>query len=144
MTPQLIFTVCNTVAIAGWLVLLFFPFWYESDKYIVGIVIALFCIVYAWLIFSSFPLSNIPKFATLDGVKTIFMQEEMVVAGWVHYLAFDLLTGIFIRRNSIKHGISPWIIFPILLITFALGPIGLLLYLIVRSVASRRYFVENF
>ena len=140
----MIFTICNTVAIAGWLVLLFIPFWYESDKYIVGIVIALFCIVYAWLMFSSFPLSNIPTFTTLDGVRFLFQQDEMIVAGWVHYLAFDLLAGIFIRRNSIKHGISAWIIFPILLITFAIGPVGLLLYLIVRSIASRRYFVENF
>ena len=144
MTPQMIFTICNTVAIAGWLVLLFFPFWYESDKYIVGTVIALFCIVYTWLMFSSFPLSNIPKFTTLDGVRSLFQQDEMIVAGWVHYLAFDLLTGIFIRRNSIKHGISAWIIFPILLITFAIGPVGLLLYLIVRSISSRQYFAENF
>ena len=144
MTPQAIFTICNTIAIAGWLVLMFLPFWFDSDKYIMGIVIALFCVVYTWLIFSSFPLSNISKFATLDGVKSLFLQDETVVAGWVHYLAFDLLTGIFIRRNSIKHGISPWIIFPILLITFTLGPIGLLLYLIVRTIASRRYFVENF
>jgi hypothetical protein len=144
MSPESIFQICNTIALIGWLVLILTPFWFQSDKFILGIIITLFCIVYAWLVFSYFKFSDLQKFGSLDGVMELFRQPGIVVAGWVHYLAFDLLTGIFIRRNSIKHGISAWIIFPILLITFTFGPVGLLLYLIVRSIATRRYFVENF
>ena len=55
MTPEVIFQVCSGLAILGWLVLIFIsPVWFQSDKLLIGIVIMLLCIVYAWLIFSHF------------------------------------------------------------------------------------------
>ncbi|HYJ37307.1 MAG TPA: abscisic acid-deficient protein Aba4 family protein, partial [Chitinophagaceae bacterium] len=80
----------------------------------------------------------------LPGVMELFTQPGIVVAGWVHYLAFDLMIGIFIRRNAIKHRINHWLIVPSLLFTFMLGPIGLLLYLIIRTITTKQYFAENF
>lgn len=74
---------------------------------------------------------------------TLFQNQKLVVAGWVHYLAFDLLTGIFIKKNSLKYGISHWFIIPCLLFTFMLGPVGLLLYLLMRFIQTRDYFAEN-
>ena len=75
---------------------------------------------------------------------TLFQNETLVTAGWIHYLAFDLLTGIWIKKNSVKYGISHWIIVPCLIFTFMLGPVGLLLYLLVRTVQTKKYFAENY
>jgi len=144
MSPESIFQICNTIALIGWLILILAPFWFQSDKFILGIIITLFCIVYAWLVFSYFKFSDLQKFGSLPGVMELFTQPGIVVAGWVHYLAFDLMIGIFIRRNSIKHGINHWLIVPSLLFTFMLGPIGLLLYLIIRTITTKQYFAENF
>jgi Domain of unknown function (DUF4281) len=144
MTPESIFQICNTIALIGWLILILTPFWFQSDKFILGVIITLFCIVYAWLVFSYFTLSDLQKFGSLEGVMDLFTQPGIVVAGWVHYLAFDLMIGIFIRRNAVKHGINHWLIVPCLLFTFMLGPIGLLLYLIIRTIATKQYFAENF
>jgi hypothetical protein len=144
MELQTIFQLCNTIALIGWIILLLLPFWIQSDKFILGIIIVLLCIVYAWLIFSFLPLSDLRKFGALPGVMELFSQPELVVAGWVHYLAFDLLAGIFIKRNALKHGISHWIIVPVLLVTFMLGPIGLLLYMMIRAILAKQYFAENF
>lgn len=143
MTADDIFTLCNGIAVVSWLLLILLPWWW-SDKIIIGAVITLFALIYAWLLLSNFSVSDISKFGTLSGVMDLFSQPEMVTAGWIHYLAFDLLAGVFIRRNSIIHGISKWLVIPCLLLTFMFGPVGLLLYLFIRSVATRQYFAENF
>jgi len=144
MTPSAIFQICNTIALIGWIILIFMPFWLQSDKFIIGIIVILFCIVYAWLVFSNFRFNDFQKFNTLDGVMQLFTQPAIVVAGWVHYLAFDLMTGIFIKRNAIKHGISHWLLIPCLFFTFMLGPIGLLLYLLIRLIVTKQYFADNY
>lgn len=144
MTPDRIFELCNSIAMAGWIILMFLPFWPNRDKFIIGIIVTLFAIVYSWLILSGFDPSGFKSFSTLDGVMGLFTNKTMVTAGWVHYLAFDLMTGIFISRNARLHGINHWITVPCLFFTFMLGPIGLLLYLVVRLIATRKYFAENF
>jgi len=120
------------------------PFWFQSDKFIIGVIITLFCIVYAWLVVTNFHFGDFKKFNSVDGVMELFTQQPIVVAGWVHYLAFDLITGLFIKRNAIKHGISHWLVIPCLLFTFMLGPIGFLLYLLVRLIITKQYFADNY
>lgn len=145
MTPDTIFEYCNTIALLGWLLLLVLsPFWMHFDKFMIGIVITLFAIVYTSLIANSFHAGDFEKFGSLNGVMELFTNKTTVVAGWVHYLAFDLLAGIWIKKNSIKYNISHWLIIPCLLFTFMLGPVGFLLYLIIRSIAAKKYFAENY
>src|SRR5688500_4168320 len=108
MSPETIFSLCSNIAMAGWIILIFLPFWFHSDKFILGIIIALLAIVYAWLVMDSFQFSDIKKFGSLQGVMELFQNPVMLTAGWVHYLAFDLLVGIFIKRNAVKHNISHW------------------------------------
>jgi hypothetical protein len=145
MTPDTIFQLSNTVAMAGWLLLIIIsPFWLQTDKLLIGIVITLLCLVYAWLIFGNFNFSDMSKFGTLDGVMELFTGKAIVTAGWVHYLAFDLMTGLWIKRNSLRYGIPHALVIPCLLLTFMLGPIGLLLYLAIRSIKQKQYFPENY
>jgi heme A synthase len=145
MTPDSIFQICSTIAMIGWLVLILAsPFILEVDKFLIGIIITLLSIVYAWLIASSFNPGDMKSFGSLDGVMKLFQNKTMVTAGWVHYLAFDLMVGIWIKRNSLKYGISHWLIIPCLFFTFMLGPVGLLLYLLIRFVKTRNYFSSNY
>ena len=144
MTPDSIFSICSSIAMIGWLILLIIsPFWFDTDKLLIGIIITLFAIVYAWLIAQSFHAGDFQKFSTLNGVMELFTNKTAVTAGWVHYLAFDLMTGIWIKKNSEKYGIKHWLIIPCLFFTFMLGPVGLLLYLIVRFLKTKQYFAEN-
>ena len=145
MSPDSVFQTCSTIAMAGWLVLLIVsPFWSSFDKFLIGIVITLFAIVYAWLIFQVFGISDFEKFGSLNGVMELFTDKTAVTAGWVHYLAFDLLTGIWIKKNAQKYNIHHLVIIPCLLLTFMLGPIGLLLYLLIRVIKTRQYFAANY
>jgi heme A synthase len=145
MTPDLIFSICSSIAMIGWLILIIIsPFWFDTDKLLIGVVITLFAIVYTWLITQSLRPGDFEKFGTLDGVMSLFTNKTAVTAGWVHYLAFDLMTGIWIKKNSVKYGISHWLIIPCLLFTFMLGPAGLLLYLIIRLIKTKQYFADNY
>ena len=51
----------------------------------------------------------------------------MLIAGWVHYLAFDLFIGVWIAERLDAERLSRWIQTPILIATFLFGPLGLLL-----------------
>jgi hypothetical protein len=145
MSPDSLFQTCSTIAMVGWIVLLVIsPFWSSFDKFLIGIIITLFAIVYAWLIFQVFTPGDFRKFGSLNGVMELFADKTAVTAGWVHYLAFDLLTGIWIKKNAQKYNIQHWILIPCFLLTFMLGPIGLLLYLLVRWIKTKQYFAANY
>jgi hypothetical protein len=145
MSPDNIFQTCSAIAMAGWLVLLIIsPFWSSFDKFLIGIIITLLAIVYAWLIFQVFTPGDFEKFSSLNGVMELFTDKTAVTAGWIHYLAIDLLTGIWIKKNAQKYNIHHLILIPCLLLAFMLGPIGLLLYLLVRSIKTKQYFAANY
>ena len=144
MSPDVVFSICNVIAMIGWIVLIAVPWWTSADKFIIGIIIALFAIVYTFLLFSSFSFTDASKFGSLTGVMELFRDPTLVTAGWIHYLAFDLLAGVFIRRNAWKYDISHWLVIPCLLLTFMFGPFGLLVYLVIRLIKTKQYFTENF
>jgi len=145
MSPDSIFQTCSAIAMAGWIVLLIIsPFWSGFDKFLIAIIITLLAIVYAWLIFQVFRPGDFEKFGSLNGVMELFTDKTAVTAGWVHYLAFDLLIGIWIKKNAQKYNIHHLILIPCLLLTFMLGPIGFLLYLLVRSIKTKQYFAANY
>ena len=145
MSPDSIFQTCSTIAMVGWLVLIIIsPFWSSFDKFLIGIIITLFAIVYAWLIFQVFGPGDFEKFSSLNGVMELFTDKTAVTAGWIHYLAIDLLTGIWIKKNAQKYNINHLILIPCLLVTFMLAPIGFLLYLLVRSIKTKQYFATNY
>ena len=72
-------------------------------------------------------------FDSLDNVMLLFTQPGMVLAGWVHYLAFDLFVGWCIALDATRRSYSRWLIIPCFGFTFMLGPMGLLLYAAVRA-----------
>lgn len=145
MTPEFLFQLCSTMALCGWLILLLLsPFWLQADKIILGLVIVLLALFYTGLIFVHFDFSAAGKMGSLAGVMELFTAKALVTAGWIHYLAFDLLAGLWIKRNAVKHHIPHGAIAPALLLTFMLGPVGLLVFLVTRWFYTKRYFAENF
>jgi hypothetical protein len=77
-------------------------------------------------------------FTTLAGIMALFDSPGGATIGWIHYLAFDLFVGIWIARNADVHKISRWLQAPILFFTLMAGPIGLLLYLLLRQLKGEK------
>jgi hypothetical protein len=144
MAAETLFSLANGLALIAWLTLLAFPFKAFTNKAIIGVVVTLLCAVYAVLVFQSITPADFKSFSTLAGVSGLFSKPEAVLVGWIHYLAFDLMTGLFIANNAAKHGIKHAVIIPCLLFTFMLGPVGLLLYFVIRWAVMKHYFADNF
>lgn len=142
MNLNSLFSFTNSLALIGWLILMFLPFWKNRDQYVLSLVIVLLAVVYSVLILPGFNRQMLNDFGSLDGIARLFTNQSALLAGWIHYLAFDLLAGIYIIKNAAKLQLNHWIIAPFLLFTFLLGPFGLLLYTILRWVKTRKLFSE--
>ena len=94
-------------------------------------------LVYAFYVGSGFGDFDFEAFSTLEGVKAMFTTNVAVLTGWVHYLVFDLLVGNWIVNNEQKHNINHYLIIPCLLFCFMLGPVGVLLYSVIKLVSVR-------
>jgi hypothetical protein len=106
-----------------------------------AVIPAILALAYLALVASRFGNAK-GDFQSLAGVAALFADPYVLLAGWVHYLAFDLFIGSFEVRDSLRNGISHWIVLPCLFFTFMLGPIGFLFYLLVRTVKTRRLALD--
>jgi len=137
MTPDKLFSICNPVALIGWLILVFAGRMKWAAALVTGAILPLlFGILYAGLIAAHWGESA-GSFSTLAGVAALFGNHWLLLAGWIHYLAFDLFIGSWEVRDSVKNGIAHWMVIPCLLVTFMFGPVGLLLYFLVRVLKVR-------
>ena len=128
---------------AGWLLLVFLPRWKYVPQLICGVLIPLLlAIVYLVLIAKYFGSAE-GGFGSLAGVHALFQNQGILLAGWIHYLAFDLFIGSWEVRDARRLGVHHLLVVPCLVLTFMLGPIGLLLYFIVRAVAKRQVFADE-
>jgi hypothetical protein len=71
-------------------------------------------------------------------VRALFQSDALLVAGWLHYLAFDLFVGAWQVRTARAEGIPHLMVVPCLVLTFLFGPVGFLLFLILRAAYARR------
>jgi hypothetical protein len=71
-------------------------------------------------------------FSNLSSVQALFQHPGVLLAGWIHYLAFDLFIGAWALRDSWQYGIRHWLMIPVLLLCFNFGPVGLLLYMVYK------------
>jgi hypothetical protein len=83
-------------------------------------------------------------FNSLQGVMKLFTSPWGVTAGWIHYLAFDMFIGSWELSNGQKHGLNHFLIIPCLLLTFFFGPIGLIMFYLLRASKTKKLIHENF
>jgi hypothetical protein len=72
------------------------------------------------------------SFASLADVRSLFASDWMLLAGWVHYLAFDLFVGAWIAAAADQAKLSRLCLVPILPLTFMFGPAGFFLFVVIR------------
>lgn len=132
MTPDFIFTVANAIAMISWVLLALLPRQRWVTNTLTGTVVpALLATLYIAIVAATFGRSP-GGFSTLPAVATLFSNPWLLLAGWIHYLAFDLLVGNWEVRDARERGIPHALVVPCLLLTFLFGPAGWLLYLGVR------------
>lgn len=143
MNPDLLFKLANNAALIGWISLIFLPRWRWSARLIAPVLIpALLAALYSLLAVAQFGHSP-GGFSSLRSVELLFQNRAMLLAGWVHYLAFDLFVGSWEVRDSQAVGIRHYLVVPCLILTFLFGPAGWFLYFLIRSAAKRGVGIEG-
>lgn len=134
---DIVFSVANGLALAGWVALMVAAFLPLARPYVwpatgIGLPV-LFGLVYAVLLLGNWAAAEGGGFGSLAEVRALFQVPALLTAGWLHYLAFDLFVGTWIARDGTARGLPQAALVPCFLLTFLAGPIGLLLYLGLRA-----------
>ncbi|MET0314955.1 MAG: ABA4-like family protein [Hansschlegelia sp.] len=137
-----LFAACNAIALVAWLALgvaLFAPAARRWTWRIAGLALpALFAVAYVGALTTGLAAGGEGGFGSIPAVRALFANDHALTAGWIHYLAFDLIVGALISRDGVAAGLSPFLILPSLALTFLFGPAGLLLHLVIRTARGGR------
>ena len=128
MNADFIFRMCNIAALASWMLLVAAPRWKLVPQIIRWGVITLMAMLYSVLIAVYFFRVEGGGFSSLAAVQALFTSREVALAGWVHFLAFDLFVGLWIAEKSDDLGIARIVQAPVLVTTFMFGPLGFLMF----------------
>lgn len=130
MELETLFAWASRLAMLGWLVLILAPRkikWLSwAPRFVIPLMIS---VLYSVLLLSNFGSSD-GGFNSLENVSKLFSSPPVLLAGWVHYLAFDLLVGVFMADMMDRDRVHRLIQAPVLLAIFLAGPLGYLLGLL--------------
>ena len=139
MSNERIFILCNAAVVPGWLLLAAWPRWKWTQRICAVIIPIILAVAYLTLFVVNFNGLH-GGFPSLAAVAYLFQKPETLLAAWIHFLAFDLFVGSWEVRDARRVKVPHLAVIPCLLLTFVLGPVGLLAYYMVRS--AMRHGVE--
>ena len=132
VSPESLFSLAGFLAAMGWLLLAVVPRW-RLTMGIAGVFLPLALAgLYLGLVLVHLVGAD-GGFGSLEQVARLFEDRWLLLAGWVHYLAFDLFVGAWEVRDAQRLALPHLAVLPCLVLTFFLGPVGLLAYFLVRA-----------
>lgn len=133
MPLEMLFKAVSYTVLPFWALLVLAPRWRWTQRLVHGpVVVLLLTPIYAFMLFGYAPVPKEMSFLTLYGVMIGFSAPHVVMAGWIHYLVFDLFVGAWQSRDALRRGVPQLLVVPCLLATLMVGPVGLVLYVVVR------------
>lgn len=122
--------------------LLFVPSWKPATNLICSVLLpGILALAYLGLIATN--VSSLGGgFGSLDSITELFADRDILLAGWIHYLAFDLFIGAWQVREARRINVSHLLVAPCLIFTFLFGPTGLLLFFVLKMSVTRRISLD--
>ena len=143
-TIEMIYFWLNLGILPFWLVLFIFP---QSQicRVFTASIFPLFVLslVYGYLLYLNFYndynfLTSFELYLGLNNLSNLFSVSAFLILFWTHFLAVNLFCGSWMVKDSQKFGISRLLMFFPLLITYLIGPIGLIIYWVIRIFYAKR------
>ena len=135
MTDAQLLGLANAVPLLGWLALCAAPLARAGTVAAARVVAVVLAVGYGVMVSAALATAGraLPDLTTLSGLARAFSDPHVMLIGWVHYLAFDLWTGAWEVEEAGRRGMPHWAVLPCLVLTFLAGPIGLVLFLLLRT-----------
>ncbi|GLK51243.1 ABA4-like family protein [Maricaulis virginensis] len=138
---ETIYLALHAIVAPAWILLAVAPGWRWTQRLVHAALIPLvLCAIYLAFLTAAIGFGQADPDAgmsTLAGVMALFSHPVGALTGWTHFLVYDLFVGAWIVRDARRHGIAHWIVLPALFLSLMFGPLGLLLYLLIRKFSGK-------
>ena len=137
-TIETLFYWVNLGVLPFWLVLIFFPYSNLSRYFVTSIFpVLLLSGAYIFVLYKSYLnsydfMNNFSLYLSVDHLLNLFSNKLYLMIFWIHFISINLFTGGWIVKDSQKLNINKILIIIPLVITYLIGPMGLLLYWLIR------------
>ena len=127
-----------------WLMLIFSPKSRITQIFVNSVIAPLIlAAAYVYVIYQSIlldvPILNFFNlYLNLDSLYTIFAIESFLLVFWLHFLSLSLFLGSWVSRDAVKYTISPTIVSICLVIIYFTGPLGLVVYWMIRVFFAKK------
>jgi len=127
-----------------WLMLIIIPNSKFTQFFVNSIIVPLILsATYTYIIYQAIlmdePIFDFFKlYLSLDNLYTLFATESFLLVFWLHFLALNLFLGSWISRDGIKYNMPRSLVFLPLILVYFTGPLGLVLYWIIRVFYAKR------
>ena len=133
MNPDDLFNIANPTALRGWLALVLAPLAPRVTDLIAALIIPLLMAVAYTALILAYWSGATGGYGSLTDVMALFTYPHIALAGWVHYLAFDLFIGAWTVRTARAERIPHLLTLPHLALIFLFGPAGFLTFHAMRA-----------
>mgnify|MGYP001311378394 CR=1 FL=1 len=144
LTLENIYIWTNFGVLPFWLMLIFIPNSKFTQFFVNSIILPLILsTAYVYLIYQTILLDEslldvFKLYLSLDNLYTLFATESFLLVFWLHFLALNLFLGSWISRDGIKYNMPRSLVFLPLILVYFTGPLGLVLYWIIRVFYAKR------
>jgi hypothetical protein len=134
--PETLFNLANLLPLPIWLSMMLFPRAPFTQRLVMSYwPFILLSSLYTLFLAIALATGDGGFDLSFDGLRAGLSSEWAFLAGWLHYLAFDLFVGVWIFRDAKYWGVTPTLF---LVLTLFAGPLGLGSYLLWRGRQARR------
>jgi len=144
LTFENIYLWTNFGLLPFWLMLILIPNSKFTQILINSIILPLILgSTYCYLLYHAFlsgePFLDLFKiYLSLDNLYTIFSVESYLLIFWIHFVSINLFLGSWMARDASKYNISSKIVFIPLILLYLTGPVGIVLYWMIRIFFAKR------
>ena len=144
LTFEIIYLWCNFALIPPWIMLIIIPNSRITQILINSVIIPLILsAAYVYVIYQTILLDEsfidiFKLYISLDNLYTVFAIENFLLVFWLHFIALNLFLGSWVSRDSFKYNIPKKLSFMPLILIYFTGPLGLVMYWMIRIFYSKR------
>ena len=144
LTIETIYFYSNFVVLPFWIMLLFIPTFRITKILVYSIILPLILgSLYAYIIYQGFLLNNsflevFEIYLGIESLYTVFSNDIFLTFFWIHFLSLNLFLGTWTANDGVKYDIPKKLVFFPLFIIYFTGPVGLVLYWLIRIFYAKK------
>ena len=143
-TIETLYMWINLGVLPFWFILIVFPQSHLSRIFVTSIFpFFILSGVYIFILYKSYLIGydfdgNFSLYLGLSELSRLFEDHLYIMIFWTHFIAINLFIGGWIVKDSQKFSINKVLMAVPLIVTYLIGPLGLLLYWIIRIFYAKR------